>query len=565
VLTLDELAALIPESQGSVIVDIANLDKTRAQVEQRRALYNAARFAEGRRFPILLSSDYHPGTFSMTPPEDLGKLVAEPVNDILSNISRVRDAINDDDMKVWHMRDVLRITEERLDVHNPVLLSAIETRIASIERDETFMSWVTTALAITTSVVAGMLFTPAAGAAVAALWGTRSLVSNIDTYLNESAAENVALDPTAADISMNEPTLTWVLLDAVGLGLDLGAAAKGLRSVARLLGESPNALTLRAFRRQAAQEFGDDVAEQLASQAARRHGIAAAGQQIAEEQLAHARTVLAGLDLPEDALARILAKGSNVEQLKGQLFEEVLHADVARRLAAGGDELLGVADSAGVEVIQGHRIKDMAGRQLTDGMIVRRQADGSLTIMTVLEAKAGRSAAQGLKTTSHGIEDAEEFARFVIDENKAGVVNVLRKAGLDAEADAVVAGGEALSDTAIDAIVQDKSLRGIARQAEYGGQVRRDVERLSPNVSDVEGLGADDVSPIQVLIDDTPTTVHMSPTRTRFVGAVPQDVPVESITKALTDSGFSFSAMQVGDRAAGLAAKAQQLADYVTP
>ncbi|GAB3146723.1 hypothetical protein GCM10027290_28930 [Micromonospora sonneratiae] len=558
----EELAAAIPANEQSVMVDIANLDRNRARLEQQRSVYNAARYAYGRQFPILLSSGYRPGTFAGAPPEQLGRLVAEPVTEILENIARVRDAINDDELKVWNMRDVLRITEERLGVRHPVLRSAVEARIASVQRDESFMAWVTAALAISTTVLAGMLFTPAAGAAVAAAWGTAGLLSSIDTYLNESAAENIALDPAVADLSLNEPTLTWVLIDALFLALDLGTVARALRPAARLLTATPNALALQSFRRSAVTHFGEDTAEALTRRAATRHGIETAGLQVAEQQLAQARQVLAGLDLSDDAIVRVLAKGSDVNQLKGQLFEEVMHADVARRLASGGADVLGVAETAGLELVHGHRITDLAGRQLTDGMIVRRLADGSMEIVTVLEAKAGRSAAQGLRTTSHGIGDPEEFARFMIEENRSGVVRALRDAGLPGEAQQVAAGGRQLSEAAIEAVTADRRLRRAITQAELGGQVRRDVERLSPSVGDGAEVAAHlDEVPAQILVDGVPTTVRISPTRTRFVGAVPQDVPMDAITGSLRREGFSFEPLAVGERAADLTARAERLAE----
>jgi hypothetical protein len=561
VLTPEEFARNIPPNEQSVMVDIANLDRNRQLLAAKVPLYNAARVAYGRAYPILLSSEYTPGSFSAADPMELGAVVGGPVKEILANIDRVRDAITGDDLKVWNMRDVLRITQERLGVTHPTLLAAIDTRIKGIQSDEIFLGWVRAALAITTTIVAGMLFTPAAAAVVAAAWGAGSLYGSINNYLNESAAEHIALDPAVADLSLNEPTLTWVLLDAAFLMIDLAPVAKGLRQAARTLTANADAVALAAFRRQAAEELGEGVAAQLTARAAGRFGIAEAGLEIAEEQLARARTILAGLDLSDDAIVRVLAKGADVNQLKGQLFEELMHADVARQMATGASEVLGVADAAGLEVIEGHRITDLAGLQLTDGVIARRLSNGTLELVTVLEAKAGRSAAQGLRTASKGIGDPEEFARFVIEENRAAVVSVLRRANLHAEAAAVERGGETLSDAAIEVVSADKGLRRTVTQGELGGQVRRDVERLSPNTTDLDDIAPHlDEMPTQILVDGVPTTVRISPTNTRFVGVVPNDVPTDAITASLRGEGFNFTAMQTGGRAADITARAERLA-----
>jgi hypothetical protein len=563
----DELAMLIPENERSTMVEIGNLDANRAKLPEQQALYNATRFGHGRTYPILLSSGYRPGAFSQAPPEELGTLVAESVHEILENIDRVRDAINDDDLKVWNMHDIVRITQERLGVDQEILLAAIESKVRQIDSDEAFMGWVVAALAITTSVVAGLLFTPAAGAAVAAAWGTAALVGGIDTYLDESAAGNIALDAAVADLSINEPQLGWVILDAAFLALDLGMVARALRPAARLLTSSADGLALRAFRNRAVAELGEDAGDQLARRAAARFGIDAATELSAEAQLAGARALLANLDLSDEAIARILAKGGHVEQVKGQLLEELMHADVARRLASGGQGVLREgAGAAGVELIEGHRIADVAGRQLTDGMLVRRLPDGSLEIVTVLEAKAGRAAAGELRSISEGIGDAEEFCRYMIEEARGDVVRVLRAGGLTDDVAKVARGELDLSERAIEAVAKDPKLRKTVVQAELGGQFRRDVERLAPGVSEnMSVAGHLDEVPTEILVDGVPTRVRISPNNTHFVGAVPSDVPTAGISRAMAADNLSFEPMVMQHTGADVTTLAERLARLVAP
>ncbi|WP_173923094.1 hypothetical protein [Agromyces sp. Marseille-P2726] len=271
--TPEEFEAMIPEHERSVLVDIANLEKNRKLAPQRRAVYDAARFGFGRDYPILLHSTYRPGMFSMASYEQLSEVVRGPVTEILENITRVRRAIADDELKVWNLRNVLQITLQRLGVEDPVLIGAVQRRIAEIESDETFLSWVKVALAIVTSVVAGLVFTPAAGMAVAAAWGVGNLAGSITEYRNETAAENVALEESEADISLKEPTLTWVMIDALTLGLELGPLARAIRPSARALAalRSPEALV--AFRARAAAVVGDDAAAELSRKAATRFGV----------------------------------------------------------------------------------------------------------------------------------------------------------------------------------------------------------------------------------------------------------------------------------------------------
>jgi hypothetical protein len=65
--------------------------------------------------------------------------------------------------------------------------------------------------------------------------------------------------------------------------------------------------------------------------------------------------------------------------------------------------------------------------------------------------------------------------------------------------------------------------------------------------------------PTQILVDGVPTTVRISPTNTRFVGVVPNDVATDAITASLRGEGFNFTAMQTGGRAADITARAERL------
>lgn len=324
--TPEEFEAMIPEHERSVLVDIANLEKNRQLQPQRRGVYDAARFGFGRDYPILLNSTYRPGMFSMAPYEQLGEVVRGPVADILENIARVRSAIADDDLKVWNLRNVIDITLQRLEVEDPVLIAAVQRRIAAIESDATFLSWVKVALAIVTSVVAGLVFTPAAGMAVAAAWGAGNLAGSISEYRTESAAENVAIEESVADISLKEPTLAWVIIDALALGLELGPLARAVRPSARALGAMRTPEALVAFRARAATVVGDEAAGELSRKAATRFGVAG-------DAAASADTAVA--DTAETA-ADVAAAGE-----RARFHKPTVKGDPAKGAGTGGTDRYG--------------------------------------------------------------------------------------------------------------------------------------------------------------------------------------------------------------------------------
>ena len=80
-----------------------------------------------------LPSEYVPGSFSQADPMELGKLVGRAGQRDPREHRPGPRAINDDDLKVWNMRDVLRITQERLGVSR-LLLAAIDATDARRSR-----------------------------------------------------------------------------------------------------------------------------------------------------------------------------------------------------------------------------------------------------------------------------------------------------------------------------------------------------------------------------------------------------------------------------------------------
>jgi hypothetical protein len=207
----------------------------------------------------------------------LHSLIEGPAAEVLTNITRVRDAVREDDLKVWHIPHAVSMAMLALGIADqPVLRAAVEARIRSIEADAAFWGWVKAAFAIATTVLAGILFTPAVGALVGAAWGVESLLGNIAKYRMERAAKGTSLDPALADMSVNEPELLWIVLDVVGLGLDLAAVTSAVRTAARGVLRNPGPAALARLE-QAAAEAGvaEPARRSLTRAVAQRFAIAA--------------------------------------------------------------------------------------------------------------------------------------------------------------------------------------------------------------------------------------------------------------------------------------------------
>ena len=168
-----------------------------------------------------------------------------------------------------------------------------------------------------------------------------------------------------------------------------------------------------------------------------------------------------------------------------------------------------------LEFIPGHLIRDVSGRQITDGIIAFRN-NGVLEIVSVFEAKAGRRAARELSFASGSISSLSSSERA---ELRAYAKDVLREQRAAAEET-----GRPFN----------KTLHEIVREVavfERGGQVRRDIERLSENA---------DGTLAQLRIGTDLIPVRLSPTRTKFFGVLPRDVNRSLIERELLDGGFIF-------------------------
>jgi len=239
----------------------------------------------------------------------------------------------------------------------------------------------------------------------------------------------------------------------------------------------------------------------------------------------------AGLDAV--AIERIASKGVNVSHVKGQLLEELLENQVINWLRQGtGKKALGLEHIKGeIQFIPGHLVRDLRGRQITDGILVT-QVGAQLQIVAVFECKAGKSAAREL---SRAAMSRGELSKEAEQELRAYAKDILREIEEQARLN-----GRPVTDT-VESIMKEVKL------TEHGGQVRRDIERLADSA---------------IMIGGEKINVQVSPKTTKFFGVIPSDVKAEIITKQLAENGITnFEVIGVGLSAGELKRAAKQLAD----
>jgi len=240
--------------------EVIHLEDIRRDLAQKQAELEAQRQSYGRLFPILLVHNYTPGVFANAPPEQLASLTGEWLDEILENIVDTVLNIWTEKIKVWDLPNIAELTYLNMGVPADSPLRGVLGKYIEGEESDSFWLGIAQAVfEIGAVIVVSIVATPLAGAAVGGLFTLNHLADDINTYLAESAASHVAMDPVIADISANEPQLGWIILDVVSLGLDVGTVAAALRPAARIVmatGELAEfAETARRVAPQAAEEL----------------------------------------------------------------------------------------------------------------------------------------------------------------------------------------------------------------------------------------------------------------------------------------------------------------------
>lgn len=249
-----------------------------------------------------------------------------------------------------------------------------------------------------------------------------------------------------------------------------------------------------------------------------------------------------GLDhLSDEALERVLKLSPNVDHMKGQLLEELVGPTLkteARRLTREQPHYF--------EFIRGDRIRDAAGQQLTDGMILRRRRDGIYEVVAFGEAKAGEASSRGLRASRKSYSELTEAELQELQREAVSEIRV--RAGYDIDYVGHMPG------LSTDELLRTRGdeIKAIMRDlhGQDMGQIRKGFERLMP--------GADETT-VTILIDGKPTRVLASSKTTRAIGIAPSDVSIQQTIQNLMDQGLQLEAHEIGITAQELEALARQL------
>lgn len=236
--------------------------------------------------------------------------------------------------------------------------------------------------------------------------------------------------------------------------------------------------------------------------------------------------------LDELVMQRIIQK-KNADHIKGQILEDLLENKICswlRETSSAGRNALGLNVTGQLEFVPGHLVRDLKGRQITDGIIIKKIGTKA-EVIAIFEAKAGQSASRELRITSTTLSDLSQADR---KELRAYAKDVYEELSEEAR----------LQGTSFTKTIEDIEKEIIL--SEKGGQVRRDMERLHDSTIKIAGVE---------------TEIIVTPQKTKIFGVVPKDVRVGTMEQELKSLGYKFEVLGIDVTQSDLQKLAKEILD----
>lgn len=229
-----------PSQMSSSYYDVQRLP---LRIQQKEGELQHQLEAYKLQYPILLQN-FDLSAIATSNDQQLAMLIGGKDKEIRDNIEETKRNIDSGRLQIWNLRNIVEMTTQDLGVgSNTVLMEAVNSHIRQAQTEKAILDMALAALAITAGIVATVAsggLALAAGGVVLGVGGYTAY-QGVRTYMAESAASNVALDPRIADISKNEPDLFWMIVDLAGVGLDASQVVRAfnqMRNAARALRET---------------------------------------------------------------------------------------------------------------------------------------------------------------------------------------------------------------------------------------------------------------------------------------------------------------------------------------
>jgi len=162
----------------------------------------------------------------------MAAVLANEIYGTLANIAKSRQGLSDGKVNIWRLPKMLGLTRVTMGVEGDLLK---ERLIADKVEDEEDGIWDDIALLVL-NLVALLLAGPTGGLSLVVAGAVNATVAyvHIQEYILQDALAHSAFGAAQA-LSQDEPSLFWLAVEIIGVGLDLGSAAAALRSAFKAL------------------------------------------------------------------------------------------------------------------------------------------------------------------------------------------------------------------------------------------------------------------------------------------------------------------------------------------
>jgi hypothetical protein len=462
--------------------------------------YQATVRAYGTQFPILLASGIDYRAVANASDYDLHLMISGQAAETLANISKSREHIKERRLEFWDLGPVIAKVKEHYGIEpGSYVEQIIERERQSRARSSLIANIALAVLAIGLGLVA--VFATGGVALVAlgagAVVSSAQAVEHVVDYQVQKAARGSAFDVARA-ISADDPSLFWLAVDIAAAVLDLGAAAKAFRTMARVAEDLAQLKQVaQAEARQLEKEGkltgkADDFVERLMKSARAARGQAGRRARILTEMLQGSGSrVVSLLAADEKAMVRLLREFGTWKDLMTALehgnpvmkkigynlvdFRKSVVERLAKPVAEGGG---GVAaktlGGASAEMVSDVDLQVASGKALIDAesWLAKEFGKnwGDIFRMAVY-TEAGRlyKYADVMKALPRAAR-ATLLRRLTVGTERLNFAKMLRHAGHDTES---VARVERLMKTVISDERELAKIRELAAVEESAGQALR--------------------------------------------------------------------------------------------
>jgi hypothetical protein len=254
------------------------------EYQEKSAQAEAERTKLAADYPILKDQRFHTYEMNVSDPAELGKRLRQDASDRLANITQTRNRVLTDPDAIYQFDRIRELALQELGAAAPDAVGrlVVQDHLKQISDDNLLKGIAVAVLAIGLGLLSFGTGTVAVLAGAGALGlSVYTAADEWDRYDKASAAAHTAFDKDKT-VSSDDPSILWLALSLVAVGLDgaaLVGALKAAAPAAKVLSETGSAAKFEETLAKAT-ELSEGVQKALAKQAKAEEGFIKASEDL---------------------------------------------------------------------------------------------------------------------------------------------------------------------------------------------------------------------------------------------------------------------------------------------